>query len=360
MSPRDVLVPYAITRALAAIVALIAIALLPVSTVCPDPCHRSANALLDAASRWDGAHYLTLARDGYALPAPGAQSELAFFPLYPFLMRLVGPVLGGSDDAYLAAGVAISAVSLAIACVYLARLVAIERGANTATRSVVYLLLFPTSVFLAAVYAESLFLALAIGAMYHARRGRWPIAAALAAFAALARPLGVLVVVPLAVELALQHERRAAAWLGLPLVAFAAWHAALWRMSGDPLAYLTAQATYGRHPSVPLGAFTDLADPAVYGDPWIVIALTVLTAALVAVSWRVLRPSLATYATVFFLASLATGTLTSAPRYYLVVFPVFVALAVAAPRWLGLSYVAIGAAASVLFTAMFALRYWVA
>src|SRR5207245_8905589 len=101
---------------------------------------------------------------------------------------------------------------------------------------------------------------------------------------------------------------RCGAWLVLPLAGFAAWLGALWRLSGDPLAYLDAQASYGRRPAVPLGAFTDLADPAVYGDPWIVIALTLLTAALVAVGWRVLRPSLAAYATIFFLASLLTGT----------------------------------------------------
>ena len=79
-----------------------------------------------------------------------------------------------------------------------------------------------------------------------------------------------------------------------------------------------------------------------------------------AVGWRVLRPSLAAYATIFFLASLLTGTLTSAPRYYLAVFPAFIALAIAAPRPVALSYVALGAAASVVFTAMFVLRYWVA
>ena len=352
--------PYAITRALVALVALVAMALLPAAALCPDPCHVSTNPLLNAAARWDGAHYLAIARDGYVLPAPGAQSDLAFFPLYPFLMRAAGTLLGGGDDAYLAAGVLISAAALAVACVYLARLVALDRDAPTAQRTVVYLLVFPTSVFLAAVYAESLFLALGVAAMYEARRARWPLAAALGALAALARPFGVLVVVPLAVELALQRRGRSGAWLAFPIIAFATWLGALWRLSGDPLAYLNAQASYGRRPAVPLGAFSDLADPAVYGDPWIVIALTLLTAALVAVGWRVLRPSLAAYATIFFLASLLTGTLTSAPRYYLAVFPAFIALAIAAPRPVALSYVALGAAASVVFTAMFVLRYWVA
>jgi len=360
VSLRGALVPYAITRVLAAVVALVALAFFPVARLCPEPCQRSANPLLDAAARWDGAHYLSVARDGYALPTPGAQSELTFFPLYPFLMHVVGAALGGTDDAYLAAGVLVSAIALAVACVYLARLVALDHDAGAATRSVIYLLVFPTTVFLAAAYAESLFIALAAGAMYHARRAQWPLAATLAAAAALARPFGVLIIVPLAVELILQRTRAPAPWLVLPAAAFAAWLAALWRLSGDPLALLSAAASYGRRPAMPLGAFADLADPAVYGDPWIVLVLTLLVGTLVVLSWRALRPSLAAYATIFFLASLSTGSLTSAPRYYLAVFPAFVTLAIVAPRWAGLSYVALGAATGIVLTAMFALRYWVA
>src|SRR3989442_1309432 len=175
-------------------------------------------------------------------------------------MRAAGTLLGGGDDAYLAAGVLISAAALAVACVYLARLVALDRDAPTAQRSVVYLLVFPTSVFLAAGYAGALFLPPGVGARYEGRPRRWPL------------------------------------------------------------------------PPAALGVG----------------------------GWRVLRPGLAAYATTFFLASLLTGTLTSAPRYSLAVFPAFITLAIAAPRPVALSYVALGTAASVLFTAMFALRYWVA
>ena len=58
---------------------------------------------------------------------------------------------------------------------------------------------FPTAVFLSAVYAEALFLALAIGSMYFGRLGRWPVAALLAALAAATRSSGILLVAPLLV-----------------------------------------------------------------------------------------------------------------------------------------------------------------
>jgi hypothetical protein len=77
------------------------------------------------------------------------------------------------------------------------------------------------------------------------------------------------------------------------------------------------------------------------------------------ISWRLLRPSLAAYATVVYLISISAGSLTSAPRYYLAVFPAFIALAVIAPAWLGRTYVALGAGIGTLLTAMFALWYWI-
>ncbi len=76
----------------------------------------------------------------------------------------------------------------------------------TAARAVLYLLVFPTTLFLSAVYAESLFLALTVAAFYHARRGQWWIAGALGGLAALARPHGVLLALPLAVEYLAQRD----------------------------------------------------------------------------------------------------------------------------------------------------------
>lgn len=355
---RDVLIPYVATRVLTAGVALLAVALFPYAAVCTELCHLSTNPLLDAASRWDAFSYLDIARNGYATDRP---SHMAFFPLYPFLMRVLGAPFGGTDDAYLAAGVVISNGALAVAVLYLARLVAIDHDARAGSRAALYLLVFPASVFLAAVYAESLFLALAIAAIYHARRGDWLLAGALAGLAALAKPFGAIVALPLAIE----ALRRGAgmgmlAAVAVAPAAFFAWIAVLWRITGDPLALLTAQASWGTRPSLPIQAFADLGDPNVYGFPFLVIATTFLIGALTVLGWRVLAPSLAAYATAVFLVGISTGTLTSAPRYYLMVFPAFMVLAIAAPAWLARGYVALGTGIGVILTAMFALHYWVA
>ncbi len=352
------LVPYSATRVLTAVVALLALALFPEAMACARGCHLSANPLLDAASRWDGDSYLTLARDGYV---NADRSNMAFFPLYPFLMRVLGAAFGGSDDAYLAAGVLISNAALAVAVLYLVRLVALDRDMPTGLRAALYLLVFPTSVFLAAVYAESLFLALAIAAVYHARRGEWLLAAGLAGLAALAKPFGAVIALPLVIEAIRRGEGlRALGAVASAPATFFAWLAVLWRMTGDPLALLTAQASWGSRPSLPGQAFVDLFDRSVYGFPFFVLAFTIVIGVLTVFGWRVLAPSLAAYATAIFLVGISTGSLTSAPRYYLMVFPAFVVLAIVAPAWLARGYVAVATALGVILTAMFALWYWVA
>ncbi|HYU81559.1 MAG TPA: mannosyltransferase family protein, partial [Candidatus Polarisedimenticolia bacterium] len=261
---------------------------------------------------------------------------------------------------YLAAGVLISNLALFAALVYLARSVMLDHDATTATRAAVYLLVFPTTVFLSVVYAESLFLLLAIAATYHARQRDWLLAGALAALAALTRPFGAILALPLAME----ALRRPIAFRGLAATllapaTFFAWLGVLWLVTGDPRALLTAQAQWGSRPGLSLQVFADLFDPAVYSFPYFVLGFTVFIGALVVISWRVLRPSLAAFGTAVFLVAISTGSLTSAPRYYLAVFPAFIALAVVAPAWLGRVYVIASVAIGALLTAMFAQWYWI-
>ena len=47
------------------------------------------------ASRWDADPYLTIARDGYRADA---LSHVAYFPLYPFLMRMGGALFGSDEE----------------------------------------------------------------------------------------------------------------------------------------------------------------------------------------------------------------------------------------------------------------------
>ena len=71
---------------------------------------------LDIWGVWDTGWYLSIAVDGYsAAPILGSQANYAFFPLYPFLMKLLGFVI---MDNYIS-GIIISNISLLISCVFL-------------------------------------------------------------------------------------------------------------------------------------------------------------------------------------------------------------------------------------------------
>ena len=61
--------------------------------------HDTKAHALGALGAWDGRWYRTVAENGYLLQ-PGRQSDPAFFPLYPLLLR----GLHGSGLSYLTAG----------------------------------------------------------------------------------------------------------------------------------------------------------------------------------------------------------------------------------------------------------------
>ena len=69
---------------------------------------------------WDSGWYWDIARRGYTFN-PDAQSSVAFFPLYPMLMRAVAAPFGGGDSATWVAGLVISWAAFVLALVALHR-----------------------------------------------------------------------------------------------------------------------------------------------------------------------------------------------------------------------------------------------
>jgi hypothetical protein len=156
-----------------------------------DPYHGYfGNLIVGPFARWDSVWYLTIAQHGYS----GQLAKTAFFPLYPILIH-AGAWIIGSD---LIAGILISLVSFAIALSLLYRLTYMEFGQEVAQVAVTLVAFAPFSFYFSAVYTESLFLALTLGAVYCARTDRWAFAGILAMFAASARNSGVLLLILLA------------------------------------------------------------------------------------------------------------------------------------------------------------------
>lgn len=221
--------------------------------------HAHVFGLLDA---WDGRWYRMVAADGYLL-VPGRQSDPAFFPLYPLLLRAVHTLGIG----YAAAGLLISNVALLVALLALHALSRELLGARLAHRTTVYAAVFPLGYVFSMAYPESVVLGAIALAGLAAVRGRWWIAAVCAAAAALARPEGVFVALPIVAtawrrrrELSPVERGLAVGAVVAPAAALASFPAYLDRVLHDPLAWNRAEHAWGRHFS-PLGfvkAFTHL------------------------------------------------------------------------------------------------------
>jgi hypothetical protein len=158
------------------------------------------NVLAGSVDRFDALNYLAIAAHGYS--ALGAKGT-AFYPFYPYCIRLLG-VVTGSD---VLAGVLVSAASFATALVLLHRLTELELGRPAADATVLLLAFAPLSFFFTAIYTESLFLLLSVGTLVAVRRERWMLAGILGALAAVTRPTGILLAVPIAVGVIRRRRR---------------------------------------------------------------------------------------------------------------------------------------------------------
>jgi hypothetical protein len=198
--------------------------------------------------RWDGHWYRMVARGGYLL-VPDRQSDPAFFPLYPIMLRMVhatgvgwgivGPLL--SNVAFL--------VGLLL-FYWLSREMFSEPLARRATT---YLAIFPLGYVFSMTYPESVVLVFLMAAPLAALRQRWWLAAVCAGAAALARPEGLFLAVPLADIAWRQRQSLSPAGRGAavaavlaPVAAIASYSLYLATVLHDPLAWSQAERAWGR------------------------------------------------------------------------------------------------------------------
>lgn len=159
-----------------------------------------AELFLGVWQRFDTLWYIRIATEGYS----ANDGSTVYFPLYPFLIRLLGKALFGN---YLLAALLISNLAYVAVLFCLFKLAERQFGRASARRSVVYLALFPTAFFFLAPYTESLFLFLTLAAFLCAERQRWWLAGFLGLLSSLARLQGAVLLVPLAYKY-LQHRQR--------------------------------------------------------------------------------------------------------------------------------------------------------
>lgn len=325
-------------------------------------------------TRWDAVHYTTIVEQGYtADQSTQAWLNIVFFPLYPALCRL----LGGNFWAMLA----VSWGCLAGAAVVIDRLCPPRAG----FWALLWLCLFPVTVFLGAPYTESLFLLTTAMALEMVRRKKWLFAGIWGMLAALTRNVGVLTslafITGYLMDFRERVERGEAAWRGLvpaiirggglwcaliPLgtVLYLGLNQAIY---GDPFIFMQIQKD---HWSQSFGFFgqtmvTSLSY-ALYYDEWLYrICLFIPQTALMAITLvalpfllRRMTAADAVYSVAYVLCIMSPTWLLSFPRYLMGMATLYPAMARAIrPRWARIMTACLLAAAMIPLTIAY-LRGW--
>ncbi|CAL9404052.1 hypothetical protein SUDANB108_01525 [Streptomyces sp. enrichment culture] len=316
---------------------------------------KSGYTLLTA--RWDALWYVRVAELGYGyevrLANGDVHSNLAFFPLLPWLERLVAAV---SPLSYADGGFVVGALASLAAAWGIFAVADRVYGRRAGVCAVLLWAVLPVGIVQSMAYSESLFTALAAWSLYAVLTGRWVTAGVLALLAGLTRPVGLAVVaaVWVAAIASFLGERRAAAFLGerrtpspvrrilgMLLAPLGTAGYVLWvghRTGGGPLGYLDVQAGWRNgfdggyaFARFVAGKFTSFPS-AVAGAGLILGVASVVWLYLAGLRRRQPLPLLVYSGVVTALALCASSYFGSKPRLLMPAFPLLLPLALALAR----------------------------
>ena len=305
-----------------------------------------------AWANFDGEHYLAIAHHGYG------NFEQAFFPFFPWLVKSLVFPFKESLFALLLSGLTISHVAFFIALFFFYLLVQLDFDKRVAQLAVLFLLIFPASFFFGSVYSESLFLALALGSFYAARKKHWWLAGILGAFASATRIVGIFLLPALLWEWWEQRKTQNSkiskaccfaiktqnlinlVFIFLIPLGLLFYMRQLAINYNDPLMFFHAHSAFGAGRSIDklillyqvfwryfkMMATTKI-DP-LYYTVWLEFLTAAGFLALLVFSYlKKIRISYLIFAALAYITPTLTGTLLSMPRLVLVLFPCFISLA---------------------------------
>lgn len=314
----------------------------------PDPHAREAvlprsatSMILDVLTSWDGIWYLRIVRRGYPEYVPSGityddpEARVAFFPMYPWLVRTVDRVLPGGDTF------AALFVNLILGAVFIVLVGLLARhwfGDRAARPAMVVMAFFPGSFVLSFAYSEALLLTLAAACLLAVSHERWVLAGVFAAIGTATRPNGIALVAATFVA-AVIVVRRSRTWSALvaPLLAPIGFLFYQWwidRHTGESRVWFRVQGEAWKEGASfgltairnTLEAFTK---PLTSPTDLITAVAFLTTIAVVWIAWRVRLPLPAVaYSAVIVALMLLPATVTARPRFLFTAFPLFIAMAV--------------------------------
>ncbi len=337
-------------------------------------------------ANFDGVHYLTIAGDGnYRDGADGR-----FFPVYPYLIRIPYVLLGSGPFMGLKEFTLAFLVSNAIflgALLLLYKLLHYDYSDNTIYATIIFLLVFPTSFFFGSFYSEGTFLFFTFLTFLLLREKSYFSASIATLLLSLTRIVGVCMI-PITAYFYIQENRkqllafRSQTWKGrwqtwMPLIIMPSGLLlvmlySLWRWH-DSLYFVHAQqlAVNGRKlgtiiffPQTLIRYIRILFTvPYTHFEWWISFlefSSFFFGAVFLWYAWKKgIQKRYILFCLFTFLIATQSGTFTALPRYVLVLFPTFLALALHNSRILKAVYICISLIALFFLLAYFSKGYFV-
>lgn len=157
----------------------------------------SLSSFFERWQRWDANNYIRIAQGWYTgYTENGDFLTLVFFPLYPLLARILYLIVPNINIALME----VSCIAYAVGCGYMYKLVQMDYSDKTALNSVIWISVFPFSLFFGALMTESVFFMTAAMSFYYIRRHSWFLAGICGALCAFSRMIGIFIIVPAFIE----------------------------------------------------------------------------------------------------------------------------------------------------------------
>lgn len=145
---------------------------------------------LETWNRWDAPHYIEIAQNGYGKwESEGRHLFLVFFPLYPWMLRIIHLFISNWEAACLV----LSSLSYAAGCCFFYATLSEEYSKSIAYKSIVLLSVFPFAFFFGAMMTESLFFCTISMGYYFIRKHNWLAVGLVGILCSLCRIQGVII-----------------------------------------------------------------------------------------------------------------------------------------------------------------------
>lgn len=297
------------------------------------------NHYLDSFFRFDSAWYNEIIQTGYSYN-PEKQSNVAFFPLYPILVKAIASLTSLSVPI---SGLLVSNLCLIFALIFVYKISNIYLNKRGCEKVLILMLVFPTSFFYSCFYTESLYLLTTAACFYFFLNKKYFWSGFFGFFASLTRVTGVIIFLAFAIELLWKYlkkkelpKRESLFLLLIPcgLIAYMVFLA--WKFN-EPLAFVKIQDLWSRDERVfPLITLINYWKNINFMFPKdannavrflnTFFSFSFLGIVLFSIVKKPLNISLLIFAFLSIFLPLSTGITESMMRYMMTIFPIFIIL----------------------------------